>query len=224
MDETRQNRFYLLVLLMLAGPFFLNDFANIFVKGWQLWLSIDYLFTKLLPGMVIIFLLLRRRLELVDFGLLPQTVPTLLVGFVVASSIAIFIDQNAYTMIADFPGYRPIGGIPVITNTFWQWFDLTIGLLLVGLFEELVFRGYMFTVISRYTRNPCVIVGISAVVFGLIHWSLGLHAVLITTLIGAVFMMAYLWTRSLPAIMLAHFLVNFIDFAGVVPKSLFRLI
>jgi len=32
-----------------------------------------------------------------------------------------------------------------------------------------------------------------------------------------------LWTRSLPAIMLAHFLVNFIDFAGVVPKEIFRI-
>jgi hypothetical protein len=35
-------------------------------------------------------------------------------------------------------------------------------------------------------------------------------------------MAAYLRTRSLPAIMLAHFAINFIDFAGVVPKAIFQ--
>jgi len=35
---------------------------------------------------------------------------------------------------------------------------------------------------------------------------------------GAVFMLLYLQTRSLPAIMLAHFAVDFIDTANVIPK------
>lgn len=30
-------------------------------------------------------------------------------------------------------------------------------------------------------------------------------------------------TRALPAVMLAHFAIDFIDFAGVVPKSIFKL-
>lgn len=65
---------------------------------------------------------------------------------------------------------------------------------------------------------------ISPAVFGLIHWSLGLHSLLITAGIGAMFMVAYMMTRSLPAIMLAHFAVNFIDYAGVIPKSTFKLL
>jgi|TARA_B110000263_G_scaffold237696_1_gene238220 membrane protease YdiL (CAAX protease family) len=35
-------------------------------------------------------------------------------------------------------------------------------------------------------------------------------------------MITYLRTRSLPAIILAHFTTNFIDFAGVIPKSVFN--
>ena len=81
----------------------------------------------------------------------------------------------------------------------------------------------MHTFINRYTKNPVAIVVISSVAFGLIHWSLGLHAVVITSIIGAVFMIAYLRTRSLPAIMLAHFAINFIDFTGVIPKSIFTV-
>ncbi|MBW1766859.1 MAG: CPBP family intramembrane metalloprotease, partial [Deltaproteobacteria bacterium] len=67
-----------------------------------------------------------------------------------------------------------------------------------------------------------VIIGISALAFGFIHWSGGFHMVILTSVIGAVFMALYLRTHSLPAIMLAHFVVNFIDFADVIPKSIFR--
>jgi membrane protease YdiL (CAAX protease family) len=134
------------------------------------------------------------------------------------------IDQNGYQIVAKFPGYSPLGSMPAITNPVWNWIDLTFGLFMVGIFEELIFRGYMHTFISRYTKNSFAIVVISAVAFGLIHWSLGLHDVLITSTIGAVFMIAYLRTRSLPAIMLAHFSVNFIDFAGIIPKSIFTFI
>ena len=34
----------------------------------------------------------------------------------------------------------------------------------------------------------------------------------------------YLKTKSLPAIMLAHFAIDFIDFAGVIPKSIFKFV
>ena len=132
------------------------------------------------------------------------------------------LDQNGYQLIANLPGYSPLGGMPAITSPVWNWVDLTLGLLMVGILEELIFRGFMHTYISRYTGNTFAIVMISSVAFGLIHWSLGLHAVVITSIIGAVFMVAYLRTRSLPAIMLAHFVINFIDFAGVIPKSLFK--
>jgi len=112
--------------------------------------------------------------------------------------------------------------MPVIRNDGWNRFDLGVGLLLVGVMEEMVFRAYAHTVISRYTAGPVAIVAISAVAFGLIHWSLGLLTVLITAVIGALFMVIYLRTRSAPALMLAHFAVNFIDFAGVIPKSIFK--
>jgi membrane protease YdiL (CAAX protease family) len=112
--------------------------------------------------------------------------------------------------------------MPVISSPAWHWIDLTVGLLLVGVVEELVFRGYMYTCLRTFTESSSAIVAISSVAFGLIHWSLGLHAVLVTSLIGAVFMIAYLQTRALPPLMLAHFVINFIDFAGVVPRSIFR--
>jgi membrane protease YdiL (CAAX protease family) len=216
------NARYWVVLLVLAGPFYLNDFASIYVRDWRWWLAIDYVAVKLFPLAVVAWLVASGRLALADFGLTAQRALPFLAAFFGAALAGTLIDQNAYHLLKALPGYAPLGEMPAIRSSAWNRFDLSFGLLLVGVLEELVFRAYACTVISRYTTRPAAIVAISAIAFGLIHWSLGLHAVLITAAIGAVFMGVYLWTRSAPALMLAHFAVNFIDFAGVVPKSIFR--
>lgn len=221
---TRENNArYLAVLLVIAGPFYLNDFANLYVTDWRWWLAIDYVSVKLFPLAVIAWLIGSGRMEPGKFGLAAQGALPFLATFLGAGLAGTLIDQNAYQFLGKLPGYAPLGEMPVIRSGAWNRIDLSLGLLLVGVLEELVFRAYACTVIQRYTANPAAIVAISAIAFGLIHWSLGLHAVLITTAIGAVFMAVYLQTRSAPALMLAHFAVNFIDFAGVIPKAAFRI-
>ena len=216
-----KNRLYILALFLLAIPFYLNDFSSIYVKNWRWWLFIDYVSVKLFPFLVAIWLIYSKKMRASEFGLTTQPVPLFFIVFLAVSLIGIIIDQNGYNLIAKLPGYSKLGSMPAITSHVWDWIDLTFGLLMVGVFEELVFRGYMHTFISRYTQNAFVIVVISSIVFGFIHWSLGLQIVVVTSVIGAVFMIAYLLSRSLPAIMLAHFAVNFVDYAGVIPKSIF---
>lgn len=223
MEKARNDRIYLLSFLLLVVPYYLNDFANIFIRDWRLWLLIDYVVMKLLPILGICWLLRKRIMVPAEFGWTRQKWRPLCGTFIVVGLVTTLIDQNAYRLIAEWPGYKPLGGFPGITSPLWNWIDLTLGLFMVGIVEETIFRGYMQTFLSRYIRSPWAIVAISAVLFGLIHWSLGLHAILITGLIGAIFMAAYLKTRSLPAIMLAHFALNFIDFSGVIPKAIFQL-
>ena len=220
----KKDRLYILTFVLLAGPFYLNDFANIYVKNWCWWIVIDYTGVKLFPFLAVLWLIYGERMRASEFGLTTQAIPSFIAVFLIAALLGTVIDQNGYPLIAKLPGYRPFGGMPAITNPAWDWIDLTFGLLMVGIFEELVFRGYMHTFISRYTNRSFVIVVISSVAFGLIHWSLGLHAVVVSSIIGAVFRMAYLRTRSLLALMFAHFAVNFIDFAGVIPKSIFKFV
>ena len=214
----------LAIFAALAAPFYLNDFANIYVRDWRWWLAIDYLFVKLLPLAVVAYVVARGRMKPADFGLTVQRPLPLLLVFLSAALTGTLIDQNAYKLMEGLPGYSPLGGMPEIASRAWNRIDLALGLLLVGVLEELIFRGYACTVIRRFTAAPVAIVAISSIAFGLIHWSLGLHAVAITAAIGAVFMCFYLHTRSVPALILAHFAVNFIDFAGVVPKSVFKLV
>ena len=103
-----------------------------------------------------------------------------------------------------------------------NWIDLTLGLVLVGLVEEIVFRAVPAELLAR--DGLAVTVAISSLAFGFIHWSGGLHVVVVTTVIGAVFMLIYLRWRALLALALAHALVDFVDFAGVVPKQIFKLL
>lgn len=220
----QSNARYLVVLLVLAGPFYLNDFANIHVTDWRAWLAIDYVLVKLFPLAVIAWLIATRRMGPGEFGLTAQRAPPFLAVFFGAALAGTLIDQNAYPLLGNLGGYAPLGAIPEIHSTGWNRFDLSFGLLLVGVTEEFVFRAYAHTFIRRYTASAAAIVAISAAAFGLAHWSLGLNSVLVTAGIGAVFMAIYLRTRSAPALMLAHFVVNYIDFAGVLPKTLFRFV
>jgi CAAX protease family protein len=215
------NNGYILAFILLVSPFYLNDFANIYVQNWALWLFIDYAGVKLFPLGVAFWLIYSQRMDRAQFGLTMPDVRSFLTVFLVVTLAGTLIDQNFYPLLAQFPGYKALGGMPAIGNPFWDWVDLTFGLFMVGVCEELVFRGFLHTFICRYTKNSYAIVGISSVAFGLIHWSLGLDAVIVSAIIGAVFMIVYLKTRSLLAIVSAHFAINFIDFAGVIPKSVF---
>ncbi|MCP3871935.1 MAG: CPBP family intramembrane metalloprotease [Desulfobacteraceae bacterium] len=215
---------YILAVVILVSPFYLNDFANFYVKNWRWWLCVDYAGVKFIPCLIAVWLIHSKKMLASEFGLKTQSTLSSLLVFLILVLVGTVIDQNGYQVIEKLPGYPPLGRMPAITNPVWNWIDLTFGLLMVGVCEELVFRGFMHTFINNFTKNPCAIIVISSVAFGLIHWSLGIHAVIITSIIGAIFMIAYLITRSLPAIMLAHFAINFIDYAGVIPKAIFKFI
>lgn len=218
----REVRADIAVFLLLCLPFYLNDFANIYVKDWRIWLAIDYIGVKLFPLLIIGLLLRTGKMKPGEFGLLPTPAVSFLTVFLIGTLVGIFLDQNGQEIISRFPGYRSLGEMPAITNPFWSRLDLTAGLLMVGIVEELVFRGYLCTFLFRYTRRPGLIIGLSALAFGLIHWSGGLHQVAVTGTIGAIFMALYLRTGSLYPLILAHFIIDFISFGDIFPPALFK--
>jgi uncharacterized protein len=212
------------ILFLMAIPFYLNDLTTLFIHDWRLWLAIDYGATKLFPLFLAIWLIRTGKIRCNRLGLTPPSPVSFVVVFLVGTLVGTLILENGYLLIGNLPGYHRLGFVPAIDSASWKWIDLTVGLLMVGVCEELVFRGYLFAVFSRYLSNRLAMVAISALLFGLIHWSQGSHHVLITGAIGAVFMALYLVSKSLPAVMLAHFAVNFIHYADFIPESLFRFL
>ncbi len=209
------------VAILLCLPFYINDLNDIFVKDWRWWLLIDYVAVKLFPLLVLAWLIRGGKAGFSSLGLRIPSATSFFSVLAVGALSAVFIEQNVY-LLADWFSCAPLGRMPGIENPVWRWVDLTAGLAAVGIVEEAVFRGYLRIFLSRYTRRAWVVIGISAMAFGLIHWSGGLQQIMAASAVGAVFMALYLRTRSLPAIMAAHYLVNFIAFSNLVPQSIFR--
>ena len=155
---------YPLVLIILCVPFYLNDVSNLFVKDWRWWLFVDYTSVKLFPFLAILYLVRKNFFRLKDFiGQWRTSVVSFLSVVVFAVSAVLFIEQNGPLLLKKlFPDY-PLGSIPEIPNPLWKWIDLSAGLLMVGIFEEVVFRGYLFTFLRQYTRRPIVIILFSSV-------------------------------------------------------------
>jgi len=102
------------MLALLIAPFFLNDWANILVKDWHLWLLIDYLAVKLLPLALVFRLIGRGAIRPVALGLSAQRISTFCVTLLVVTLVGALIDQNGGRWLSDLPGYAPLGGMPAI--------------------------------------------------------------------------------------------------------------
>jgi len=77
--------------------------------------------------------------------------------------------------------------------------------LLVGVAEELIFRGYLQRQFTAWARGAAVGgVVFSALVFGAAHGYEGIRAMFLLTIYGALFSMLALFRRSLRAGMFAH--------------------
>ena len=203
---------------LLATPFFLNDFSNIFISGYKTWLAIDYIFVKFLPTVLIVYLLQTKKLHLDDLGLKMPTLPQLVGWTVLMAVIGIALDQVGWRFFEKVLPDTRLGGMPWIPVPWVGKFDLFFGLLCTGILEEgIIFRGLAFTYFRKSSRSTAFVFVATALVFGLVHWSLGIHAILNTAIVGAVFMVVMWRTGSVVPTIIAHFFVNYVAFSGMIP-------
>src|SRR5207247_770966 len=138
-----------MIIGVLTLPFLLNDFANIFVRDYRVWLAIDYIFVKALPLAAIWFLLKTKRISYSDLGIKCVRVDSFIILTLTMTFLGTVLDQfgsRLFTML--LPDTR-LGGMPTITNPVLDRIDLYFGLFLVAVVEEVIFRGLYFTILSR---------------------------------------------------------------------------
>jgi len=84
--------------------------------------------------------------------------------------------------------------------------------LTAGVTEELIFRGYLLTRLSQLFKNNAVAIIVSSLLFSALHYKYGSYRELIFTfLVGALFSVYYMEYRNIKALILAHFLIDFIN-------------
>jgi membrane protease YdiL (CAAX protease family) len=89
--------------------------------------------------------------------------------------------------------------------TLRQIFILCIA---VGIYEEIVFRGYVLARMRQLLRCDWLAVLMAALIFGSLHIYQGAVAVAMITVLGLILGGVVLWRKSLMPAIVAHFLFN----------------
>ncbi len=201
-----------LVFFVLMMPFILNDFGLIAFNGSNAAYLIDYTTRLLVLGLCLIWPSSRaivREYHPVQFRY-DLTVLALvalpIVGFLFQKLITKPIDKlMEFTILFKFHRIQE----PVL-----YWFDLSFGLLLVAISEEIVFRKIAYSWLKNSGKSPTQIVLISSCLFAIVHWSNGLGNVISAFFIGLFYMVFYLKLKRLWPLILAHWFSNFIAFGS----------
>lgn len=95
---------------------------------------------------------------------------------------------------------------------------LFVKAFVVGVQEELVFRGWMLTfLLTRWGVGEKAL-GVSALFFGLGHFHLGWWALIVTTCFGYLYGLVYLWRKNLVVPIILHILWNWAVWLGVLGR------
>jgi membrane protease YdiL (CAAX protease family) len=108
----------------------------------------------------------------------------------------------------------PVTRFPLPTKSALQYIDGTVGMILVGLSEEVVFRFYLINLLLLRGMSPTTAIIASTLIFGGIHWSYGGGAVVFATFAGLVLSMIFMSTRNLIVPVIAHAAFDAFYFAG----------
>lgn len=94
------------------------------------------------------------------------------------------------------------------------WGVLLVGVLpLIAVFEELLFRAALIGVVAAgYGVSPWLLAVVSSIAFALGHGIQGTAGILVTGVLGFVLAAIFIATGSLLAVVVAHYLVNALEF------------
>lgn len=93
------------------------------------------------------------------------------------------------------------------------WCLLLLGILpLVSVAEELLFRGALIGATLALGLSPLAVLLTSAVLFGFAHGIQGVGGVVVAGFLGLGLGVVFIWTGSLLAVVIAHYVVNALEF------------
>ena len=210
----------LVILALLSSIFRLNDYLFMMAGSVAAWLMIDYGSRFLAIG-IALYLIRQKISTPAEFGLKSISFRSGLFWMLLLTVAGVLIDQVGWRFLEQVLPDTHMTSMPKIRNPYVNVFDLTFGVALVAVSEELVFRSYCFSALQR-RWSTWVVVAVSAVLFGLIHWSQGLHAIVSTALWGILPMVAMVRTGSILPAMIAHNVTDLVSLGGFVPEAWFN--
>ncbi len=201
-----KNRLKLYSFIGLSLIFILNDFLLMISNNYIEWLLIDY-GSRILALIIIFYLIKRDIITLSELKLNFINFKLLLFYTLILSILGIVIFELIEPILDNIFKDTSLVAFPKIENNIIYILDLTLGLTLVALSEELIFRGLALNILNKFSKINIIL--FSSFIFSIIHWSAGVNSLIITFIIGVLFMIATLRVNSIYPVLLSHFIINF---------------
>ena len=208
----RPQRFkWTIAILVLILPFFLNDFYFFYLEeNAELVALLDNIQRILI--LLLCYLLFGKSGLRFSSSLAPKEqrdkfldcliFPVLIaIFYLVIHSIFNFLSPEEWK-----EGFR----FARISNPIYRWLDLTFGLVLVSISEELVFRRHVYSYFASLIKVDLVANIIQALLFGFMHWGSGVNSVILGCLFGFIAGVFYDQKKYLLPVIILHTIVNFV--------------
>jgi membrane protease YdiL (CAAX protease family) len=205
--EDNSTRLPAAIYALAVIPFFANDVGFILAENAGSWLTVDY--GSKLAALAVVALAPTLQRAVREGSGRPRAPWRDVTATAVVSvlAIALFMAIDALGLDAD----TTLQAFFPLDETWLIAVDLTAGLALTAVAEELIFRRLFLDVFQKRLAVPALY-GVSAALFAAIHWSNGLGTIGGAFLTGL--MLLWLTRRTgtvLPAIA-AHYIINLVLF------------
>lgn len=209
-------------ILVVTSPLWSNDFyLRLMPPGHgELRFTLDFLFYIVWQSGVIFLAWRAGWFRWVDLGFETRRLwlrllwgagitLALVVGFVLLRFLAPYIRSRTGLDILS-------GGhaaLPALTPELFFAYVLYLALT-AGLYEEVVYRGFVILQLEKSGWPTGLAVLFSALIFAGVHWSLGPGILILAFSFGLLWAILYARFRSLIPLILSHFLFDFASFYG----------
>ena len=206
-QETRGTRLEPRLLLLLCAAVLFAGWVKFLFDDYTVYI-LDYLFRVLC--LTVVF----WNCSLIDLAASPSR----WVRTLVLTAIVFYVELSNYQVYRYFQVPDPLFYNQLfhrLEEGSFLYFDLTVGLVLVALSEEIVFR-YLFAKLWQHRGwSTATLYMASSIAFGLLHLPQGWALVAFTSITGILFMFLYRFTDSLWPVVVVHYLLNFLIFSSV---------
>jgi membrane protease YdiL (CAAX protease family) len=141
-----------------------------------------------------------------------------MLGIGILAGVVLSAANTAAGVLASWAGYDPSADLRSLLtpDSFRGWLLLLgIGLPIVAGFEELLFRSVLVGAFAAgFGISPWVLAIFSSVAFALGHGAQGPIGIVVTGTLGFLLAALFVLTGSLLVVIVAHYLVNALEFIG----------
>lgn len=204
----------LLPTFLIVGPYIFNKLIYIYFPGYAVFFATDYICRTF--SLAFLYLLLRGKPTSlpIPWRLAVPSAKELLITFI-GTLILIGSNVVGMTLIRYLNAHSwRLTRFPLPANSVLQYFDGTVGMIFVGLSEEVIFRFYLINLLLLRGMSLTMTIVVSTLVFAGIHWSYGAGAMVFATLAGLVLSIIFVSARNLIAPIIAHAAFDAFVFAG----------